>query len=224
MTWPEPSSNNVMITQYNIAVCRIAPSENFFCINEYNFTIMRSDLTSLPDGQLRYTAENIFPLSEYEIRIRAENSIGLQNDPVSGQGYRFSSASANDGKVVNSRVVPTTTVVILTWALPSLALKTSNLEVLFDVTYFHNGNQEDIFMANVNYIASLTEQGYSVDLSGTNDAQHTITVVARYAIPVLVSTGVTLDNVSTVNESEPECVSPPPPPPPPPLDSDTCII
>ena len=205
MTWPEPSSNNVMITQYNIAVCRIAPSENFSCVNEYNFTIMRSDLTSLPDGQLRYTAENIFPLSEYEIRIRAENSIGLQDDPVSGQGYRFSSASANNGSVVNFRVVPTTTVVILTWALPSLALNTSNLEVLFDVTYFRDGDQEDTVMANVSYNASLTEQGYSVDLSGTGSAQHTFTVVARYTIPFLVSTGVTLNNVATVNESKPTC-------------------
>ena len=192
-----------MITQYNIAVCRIAPSENFSCVNEYNFTIMRSDLTSLPDSQLRYTAENIFPESEYEIRIRAENSIGLQDDPVSGQGYRFSSAFADDGSVVNFRVVPTTSVVIVTWDLPFLALNTSNLEVLFDVTYFRIGNPEEPVMANVSYNASLTEQGYSVDLSETNNALHTFTVVARYAIPFLVSTGVSL-NVSTVNESKPE--------------------
>ena len=198
VTWPEPSSNNAMITHYNIAVCRIAPSETFSCVNEYNFTI-------LPDGQLRYTAENIFPLSEYEIRIRAENSIGLQNDPVLGQGYRFSSASADNGSVVNFRVVPTTTVVIVTWALPPLALATSNLEVLFDVMYFRNGNQADTFIANISYNVSLTEQGYSVDLSRTGNALHTFTVVARYTTPFLVSTGVTRNNVATVNEGKPTC-------------------
>ena len=199
VTWSIPSGNNAPILSYNLTICQIGP--NGTCFNRRNFSVPVGDsrLVRVSPNQLRYRFGELATQKMYEVRIRAENLVGLQDDPDEGEGHRFNSSFPDDGRVVNFRSIRTTSVVIVTWNLSDLALATNGLDVMFTVTYFREGSPDNIMTATVNNSEPL---GFSADLSATGGAGHTFTVVANYMTPVLVSSAVEMMNVATLGQGE----------------------
>ena len=197
MTWPIPSANNAPITEYIINVCLI---DGTACVTNTSIPVSSPDM--LPENRLRYQVGEILPQKSYEIYIQAVNSVGSQKYIPLTNGYRFESVSAVNGSVTNLRFVPTTSVVIITWNLPAIALATSGVEAEFNLTYFRQGNQVlSSVSVNISYNMALTEQGYSVDLSA--GGPYTFVVTALYTSPIsLLSTEVMEANIMTVDASK----------------------
>ena len=201
MTWPIPSDNNAPITEYIINVCLIFTNNNneTACITNTSIPVTSPDM--LPGNRLRYQVGEIFPQKSYEIYIQAVNDVGSQKYIPLTNGYRFESVSAVNGSVTNLRFALTTSVVIVTWNLPAIAIATSGVEAEFNLTYFHQGNQGigSKLSVIISYNMALTEQGYSVDLSVLDGSQYTFIVTALYTSPIsLPSTKVMQAGIMTV--------------------------
>ena len=198
VTWPIPSDNNAPITAYIIKLCQISPNNESVCVTDT--TIPVSSPYMLSRNQMRYHLGEIVAQKHYEIYIQAVNSVGSQAYTPLTNGYRFESVSAVNGSVTNLRFVPTTSVVIVTWNLPAIALATSGVEAVFNLTYFRQGNQVlSTVSVIISYNMALTEQGYSVDLSVLDYGQYTFIVTAQYTSPIsLLSTEVMQANIETV--------------------------
>ena len=196
MTWPIPSDNNARITEYIVNVCQISPNNGTACVTNTSVPVTSPDM--IPGNRLRYQLGEIVPQKRYELFIQAVNSVGSREYTPLTNGYRFESVSAVNGSMTNLRFVPTTSVVIVTWNLPVIALATSGVEAEFNLTYFRQGNREDNTVSVIiSYNMALTEQGFSVDLSA--GAQYTFIVTALYNSPIsLLSTEVMEANIMTV--------------------------
>ena len=203
VTWTIPSSNNAPITSYTLSLCQIGPDGNPSCGPDNDFRVNLNDppnnLVSVSPTQLRYRFVDLVPQQMYEVRIRAQNSVGLRMKPVEGNGHRFSSATATDGQVVNLSLIRTTTVVILTWNLSTLAMATSGLNVSFTVSFFHDGNPGSV---NSTIVDNNETLGFSADLSDTGGASHTFRVIANYISPLLESSPVEMTNVATLRQGK----------------------
>ena len=195
VTWPIPSDNNAPITKYIINVCLISP-DGTACVTNTSLPVSSPDM--LPGNRLRYELDEILPQKSYEIYIQAVNSVGSQKYTPLTNGYRFESVSAVNGSVTNLRFVPTTSVVIITWNLPVIAIATSGVEAEFNLTYFRQGNQVlSTVSVNISYNTALTEQGYSVAPSA--GGLYTFIVTALYTSPIsLLSTEVMQANIMIV--------------------------
>ena len=196
ITWYIPSSNNAPITDYILEFCDTSPSGS--CLD--NVTV--NGLTSVNSTHLSYFFEPPHPNITYEVFIRAGNIVGFQTAPVFGGGHRFRSAFEDDGRVVNVMIIPTTSVVILTWNLPQLALSNDVIVDFFEVTYFHKHMHDPIMsvrMDTVSYNPSSPEQpGFSANISSVGG--HTFNITAVYSTPRLTSSPVTVTGVRTLEE------------------------
>ena len=136
--------------------------------------------------------------------IRAQNTVGLQAAPVFGEGHRFRSAFRDDGQVVNIMIIPTTSVVILIWSLPQLALSSDVTIDFFEITHFDQRDAErSMKMENVSYNpSSLDQPGFSTDLSARGGGPHTINVTAVYSTPHLISSPATVSSVRVLEEGK----------------------
>ena len=138
ITWHIPMDNNAHITSYTLTFCvRFFPNDTN-CLVEDLIHITVTNLTRIDEIRLSYAYSELLTEKLYEVVIRAENSVGMQMDPVLDNGLFFYSAFPDDGQVENVRFIPTTRVVIVTWNLPTLALDTTRLNVSFNITYFKN--------------------------------------------------------------------------------------
>ena len=201
MTWPIPSDNNAPIDRYIINVCLISP-DGTACVTDTSIPV--SSPEELSGNRLRYQLGEIVPQKRYELFIQAVNSVGSQAYTPLTNGYRFESVSAVNGSVTNLRFVPTTSVVIITWNLPAIALATSGVDAVFNLTYFREGNQVlSTVSVIISYNMALTEQGYSVDLSVLDGGPYTFIVTALYTSPIsLLSTEVMQANIMTMGASK----------------------
>ena len=157
---------------------------------------MLNELTRIGNTQLSYVFPELLTGKMYEVVVRAENSIGLQWAPAMGNGLKFNSAFPDDGRVVNVRFIPTTSVVIVTWNLPALARATTNLNVSFDVTYYSVTTHTNTTMVTVPQQPEL--QGFSVDLMIPDSPFHVFEIVARYTNPNLLGSLFNLTRVQTL--------------------------
>ena len=199
VTWSVPSANNAPIQSYTLMFCARLETG---CIEGTlrNITRMVGDeeLIILGGNRLRYTFTQLLIDREYEVVIRARNSVGQQMSPMFGDGLRFNSTSPDDGRVVNVASVSSTNTIILTWNLPPLALETISVNVSFDVTYFSVGDPLNIMSVAVEYNASQLEQGVSIDLMIADSPLHTFRIVALYTNPILLSSQAILTGVRTL--------------------------
>ena len=153
-------------------------------------------LITIGGNRLRYRFPELLIGKQYEVVIRARNSVGQQMSPMFGNGLRFNSAFPDDGQVINVTSVSSTNTIILIWNLPPLALATTNLDVSFNITYFSDSDRLNIIA--VEYNASRLEQGVSVDLMKANSPAHTFQIVALYTNPNLLSSQAILTGVRTL--------------------------
>ena len=198
ITWRIPSDNNVSITSYTLIFCVSPNDTDCSHSSAINVTRQVDDLTRISENRLSYIFPELVTEKLYEIVIRAENSNGLQMAPELGNGFRFNSASADDGQVVNVSFIPTTRMIIVTWNLPALAMATANLNVSFDVLYYSDADQQNITTVPVQYNMSRPEQGVSVDLMIANSSTHVFKIQARYINPNLSSSQANLTGVRTL--------------------------
>ena len=199
ITWFIPSANNAHIQSYNLIFC--VPLETGCAdgtLRNINHTIGEKELIILDGNRLRYTLTQLLIDREYEVRIRASNSVGQQMSPMFGGGLRFNSASPDDGQVVNVASVSSTNTIILTWNLPPLALATTSFNVSFDVTYSSVSDPLSIMSVAVEYNASRLEQGVSVDLMEADSLSHSFEITAWYNSLNLLSSQATLTGVRTL--------------------------
>ena len=199
VTWSVPSANNAPIQSYTLIFCiRL----EIYCVDITltNVTLMVGDeqLITIGGNQLRYTFTELLIDREYEVVIRARNSVGQQMSPMFGGGFRFNSASPDDGRVANVNFIPSTRIIILTWNLPPLALATPNVSVAFNVTYYNNGDPLNIMSVAVEYNPMRLEQGVSVDLMIADSSSHNFQIVALYTNPNLLSSEAILTGVRTL--------------------------
>jgi hypothetical protein len=201
VTWVIPSDSNAPIESYTLMFCaRLGMG----CVDgtSTNVTFMVWDEEIIRIGEnllrVRYRFSEILINREYEVVIRAENYIGRQMSPVFGNGFRFNSTSPDDGQVVNIGFVPTATMIILTWNLPTLALTTTNLNVSFNVTYYNVGAPLNTISVTVDYDPIRLEQGVSVNIGEPDSPLHTFQITALYTNPNLLSSQATLGGVRTL--------------------------
>ena len=199
VTWSIPAENNAPIESYSLMFCA---RHETGCVDGTftNVTLMvgSEELIMLDGNRLRYTFTQLLIGREYEVVIRAENSIGQQMSPAFGNGLRFNSAFPDDGRVVSVDSVSSTNTIILTWNLPPLALATNNLNVSFNVAYFSVSDSMNIMSVTVEYNPMRLEQGVSVDLMIADSPSHTFRIVALYTNPNLLSSQATLTGVRTL--------------------------
>ena len=200
VTWSIPSANNNPIVNYTLMFCARLETG---CVNGTftNVSLLvegESALIRLDGNRLRYTFPDLLIGKEYEVVIRAANTIEQQMSPVFGNGLKFNSSFPDDGQVINVGVIPTTSTIILTWNLPPLALATNNLIVSFNVTYFSVSASQNIMSVAVEYNALRLEQGISVNLMMADSADHTFRIVALYTNPNLLSSQAYLTGVRTL--------------------------
>ena len=199
VTWLMPAENNAPIQSYSLMFCGRHESS---CVGGTftNVTLMvgSEELIMLDGNRLRYTFTQLLIGREYEVVIRAENSIGQQMSPMFGGGFRFNSAFPNDGRVVNVDSVSSINTIILTWNLPPLAFATNDLNVSFNVTYFSVSDSMNIMSVAIEYNPMRLEQGVSVDIMEADSPSHTFQIVALYINPNLLSSQATLTGVRTL--------------------------
>ena len=198
VTWSIPSANNDPIVNYTLMFCALF---NGSCGSIRTITLevgRDSELMELDGNRLRYTFTELSTEKEYEVVVRAANTIGQQTSPAFGNGRRFNSAFPDDGQVVNVANVSSTDTIILTWNLPPLALALQNIDALFNITYFRDGNPSNILSVAVEYNASLPVQGVSVNLMMADSAEHTFQIGALYTNPNLLSSQAILTGVRTL--------------------------
>ena len=198
VTWSIPSANNDPIVTYTLMFCA---QLNTSCVSGNNITLVVGrdlELITLDGNRLRYTFDELLTEKEYEVVIRAANSIGQQMSPAFGNGWRFNSAFPDNGRVVNNDSVPSTNTIILTWNLPPLALATTNLNVSFNVAYFSGSDPTNIMSVAVEYNASRLEQGVSVNITTAASSAHTFQIVALYTNPNLLSSQANLTGIRTL--------------------------
>jgi hypothetical protein len=180
ITWSIPSANNAPIESYTLIFCiRLGMS----CVPGFfiNITLMVGDeeLTTVDGNRLRFRFPELSVTNkEYEVVIQAENSIGRQMFPVFGNGFRFNSTSPDNGRVINVGFIPTTSMIILTWNLPPLALATTNLNVFFNVTYSIDADPLNTRSVPVDYDPMRLEQGVSINIGEPDSQLHTFRIVA----------------------------------------------
>ena len=199
VTWSVPSANNAPIQSYTLMFCiRLG----IYCVDVTltNVTLMvgSEQLVTIGGNRLRYTFNELLIDREYEVVIRARNSVGQQMSPMFGGGFRFNSASPDDGRVVNVSFIPSTSMIILTWNLPPLALATTNLDVSFNVTYFSDSDPQNIVSVAVEYNPRRLVQGVSVNLMEADSPLHSFRIVALYTNPNLLSSQAYLTGVRTL--------------------------
>ena len=200
ITWRTPPDNNAPITDYILDFCDLSPN-NSTCVDNNTISRSVSDLTRVSATHLSYLFEPPLPLKQYEVVIRAENSVGPQTAPILGGGYRFNSAFESDGQVVNISVIPTTSVVILTWSLPQLAMAASVTTDFFRITYFDQRRPASMETANVSYSSSSQDQpGFSVSIAPVGG--HTFSITATYSTPRLTSSPATVTDVRLLEEGK----------------------
>ena len=203
ITWRIPMDNNAHITSYTLTLyARLSLNDKSHLVPDLIIIFPVTDLTRIGKTQLRFTYPELLTEKLYEVVIRAENSVGAQMDPVLGDGFTFSSAFPNDGRVENVRFIPTTRLVIVTWNLPTLALDTTRLNVSFNITYFKNDEPDVVSLIIINYNSKLTEQGVSIDLLQADSAVYTVNITALYTVPDLVSSTFSLSPVRTLDSSK----------------------
>jgi hypothetical protein len=202
ITWSIPSDNNAPIVQYILMFCAQIETG---CVDGASTNVpltvgIDEELISIEGNRLRYTFPQLLIGKEYEVVIRAENSAGQQMFPPVNvsSGFRFNSASPNDGQVVSVDFVRTTNVIILIWNLPTLALATTNLNVSFNVTYYNVGAPLNIMSVTVDYDPMRLEQGVSVNIGEPDSPLHTFQITALYTHPNLLSSQATLGGVRTL--------------------------
>ena len=198
VTWSIPSANNDPIINYTLMFCARLETGCGSIISVTLEAERDPELIELDGNQLRYTFNELSTGKQYEVVIRAANTIGQQMSPVFGNGRRFNSAFPDDGQVVNVASVSSTDMIILTWNLPPLALATNNFNVSFNVTYFSDSDSLIIRSVAVEYNASRLEQGVSVDLMEADSPAHTFRIVALYTNPNLLSSKANLTGVRTL--------------------------
>jgi hypothetical protein len=200
ITWSIPSDNNAPIESYTLMFCAWLETGCTFT----NVTLMVGSeeliTIKLNGNRLRYTFPGLLigQLEQYEVVIQAENSIGRQMSPAFGNGFRFNSTSPDNGRVINVGFIPTTSVIILTWNLPPLALVTTNLNVVFNVTYYSVGAPLNTMTVTVQYNPMRPEQGVSIDLMIADSPLHIFQIIAQYTNPNLLSSIATLEDVRTL--------------------------
>ena len=200
VTWSVPSANNAPILSYTLMFCaRLEAGCVEGTFTNVTLRVESEQLIILDGNQLRYTFNEIIGIDrEYEVVIRARNSVGQQTSPMFGGGFRFNSASPDDGRVANVNFIPSTRIIILTWNLPPLALATNNLNVSFNVTFFSASDPLNILSVAVEYNPMQLEQGVSVDLMIADSSSHTFQIVALYTNPYLLSSQAYLTGVRTL--------------------------
>ena len=202
ITWRVPNDNSASITSYTLILCALFLPIDTSC--SYGISVNISvpvgghDLTMVGRNQLRYTFHELLTEKAYEVVIRAENAVGQQMSPAFGNGLRFNSSFPDDGRVVNVGFIPTTSVIIVTWKLPPLALATASLNVSFNIMYFSAGNPANTMSVTVGYNPSWLEQGSSVNIGVPDSASHTFQITAWYYNPNLLSSQATLTGVQTL--------------------------
>ena len=197
ITWSIPSENNAPIQSYTLMFCaRLETGCEDGTFTNVTLTVGSEQLITIGGNRLRYRFPELLIGKQYEVVIRARNSIGQQTSPAFGNGLRFNSAFPDDGQVVNVASVPSTNTIILTWNLPPLALATTNFDVSFNVTYF--SNITNIMSVAVEYNASRLEQGISVDLMEADSLSHSFEITAWYNSLNLLSSQATLTGVRTL--------------------------
>ena len=162
-----------------------------------------SGLISVNSTHLSHILEPLLPRKTYEIVVRAQNPVGLQTAPVFGEGHRFRSAFEDDGKVRNVMTIPTSSVVILAWSLPQLALSNDVITDFFEITYFDEHDQiTSMRKKNVSYNPLSPDQpGFSADLSASG-GPHTFNITVVYSTPHLTSSPATVNNVRALEGSK----------------------
>ena len=199
VTWSIPSANNTPIQSYILMFCALFET---VCVDGTftNVTLMvgSEQLITLDGNWLRYRFPELLIEKQYEVVIRAANSVGEQMSPMFGSGFRFNSTSPDDGRVVNVSFIPATRIIILTWNLPPLALATTNLNVSFNVTYFSVSDPTNIMSVTVQYNPMRLEQGVSVNITTAASSAHTFQIVALYTNPYLLSSQAILTGVRTL--------------------------
>ena len=199
ITWRVPLDNNAPIISYNLMFC--IKINSTVCGTSIHITVQVGEVTQVGEDQLNYSINELLTGKMYEVVIRAENSVGLRMDPELGNGLTFNSTFPDDGRVENATFIPTTSVVIVTWILPRLALETDDLIVSFSVSYFNNGARDMNTSVTVVYNPMVLEQGFSITL-GADSAAHTVYITAVYSNPNLVSSPFSLPNVKTLGEGK----------------------
>ena len=145
------------------------------------------------------------PRKTKEVVIRAQNGVGPQTAPALGDGHRFRTAFPDNGIVVDVMNISTTSVVILTWSLPQLAMSNDVTTDFFEIAYFDEGNPTSVMTANVTYDSSSPgRSGFSADLLGDNNRRgaHTFSITAVYSTPMLRSSPATVTGVRAVEEGK----------------------
>ena len=198
VTWSIPAENNARIQSYNLLFCTVETGCTDGILRNVTLMVGAEELITIGRNQLRYTLPQLLIDREYEVMIRARNSVGQQMSPMFGNGFRFNSTSPNDGQVVNVASVSSNNTIILTWNLPPLALATTGFNVSFNVTYFSVSDSRNIMSVAVEYNASRLEQGVSVNLMMADSADHTFEIVALYTNPNLLSSQAILTGVRTL--------------------------
>ena len=101
-------------------------------------------------------------------------------------------------------IIPTTSVVILIWSLPQLALSSDVTIDFFEITHFDQRDAErSMKMENVSYNpSSLDQPGFSTDLSAGGGGPHTINITAVYSTPHLISSPATVSSVRVLEEGK----------------------
>ena len=202
ITWFIPLANNADILSYTLTFCaRLETGCVAGTFTNVTGVVGSEDLIILDGNRLRYNFTQLLIDREYEVLIRAVNSVGQQMSPMFGDGFRFNSTSPDDGQVVNVASVSSPNTIILTWNLPPLARATNNLNVSFNITYYCACDPLNITSVAVEYNASRLEQGVSVDImiaDSFNSPAHTFKIVAVYTNPNLLSSQAILTGVRTL--------------------------
>ena len=202
ITWHVPADNNAPITSYTLTFCAIFSPTDINCSSGTSVIVTipvgNRDLITVDGNQLRYTYPELLTEKQYEVLIRAENTVGWQMSPAFGNGLRFNSSFPDNGQVVNVGFIPTTGTIIVTWNLPPLALATTNLNVSFAVTYYNVADPANTMSTTVEYNSSRLEQGFSANIGIEDSPSHVFQIVARYINPNLLSSQATLTGVRTL--------------------------
>ena len=202
ITWTIPADNNANIKNYTLTFCAIFSPTDTDCSRgtSVNVTIPVDDcdLITVDGNQLRYTYPELLTEKQYEVMIRAENSVGQQMSPAFGSGLRFNSAFHDDGRVVNVSFIPTTRMIIVTWNLPPLAQATINVTASFNVIYYNAGDPAYNVSVVVEHNSSQPVQAFSANLGIADSPSHVFRIVAQYVNPNLLSSQANLTGVQTL--------------------------
>ena len=128
-----------------------------------------------------------------------------QTAPTLGDDHSFRTAFPDNGMVIDVMDIRSSSVVILTWSLPPLAVSDDVTTDFFEIVYFDEGNPTSVMTANVTYDSSSPgRSGFRADLLGDNNGRraHTFSITAVYSTPMLRSSPATVTGVRAVEEGK----------------------